>query len=85
MFKHSFVSSHRNFSMNHPSNILNIAHRQPFLQEDLDVLLHVDRVVPGSVHYSINRYRKQPQWNIDDTGILIYHVEKNNRAEMADG
>ena len=59
-------------------DILSIAHRSPLLHEDLDVLLHVDRTVPGSVHYSINRYKKQPQWSIDDTGILIYHVEKNN-------
>lgn len=72
------VSLHRNFSMNRQIDILRIAHKLPFMQEDLDVLLQVDRVVPGSVNYSINRYRKQPQWNIDDTGILIYHVEKNN-------
>ena len=64
--------------MNQLTDILTIAHRQPLLQEDLDVLLHVDRIVPGSVQYSIKRYRKQPQWSIDDTGILIYHVEKNN-------
>ncbi|HNL66372.1 MAG TPA: AraC family transcriptional regulator, partial [Ferruginibacter sp.] len=64
--------------MNQSTDILAIAHRQPVMQEDLDVLLHVDRVVPGSVNYSIRRYRKMPQWNIDDTGILVYHVEKNN-------
>jgi len=66
--------------MDHYSDILSIAHREPLLHEDLDVLLHVDRIVPGSVNYSIRRYRKQPQWNIDDTGILVYHVEKNNPA-----
>jgi len=59
-------------------DILTIAHKQPFMQEDLDVLLHVDRTVPASVHYSIKRYRKQSQWDIDDTGILVYHYEKNN-------
>ena len=59
-------------------DILSIAHKQPLMQEDLDVLLHVDRTVPGSVHYAIKRYRKLPQWNIDDTGILVYHYEKNN-------
>jgi len=75
------VYLHRNISMNTDANILNIAHRQPFLQEDLDVLFNVDRVVPGSVHYSIKRYRKLPQWNIDDTGILVYHVEKNNPTD----
>lgn len=66
--------------MNQLTDILAIAHRQPLLQEDLDVLLHVERTVPGSVQYSIKRYRKQPQWSIEDTGILIYHVEKNNPA-----
>ena len=66
--------------MNNQVDILRIAHKQPLLHEDMDVLLHVDRTVPGSVHYSIKRYRKLPQWNIDDTGILIYHVEKNNPA-----
>ena len=66
--------------MSHQTDILSIAHREPLLHEDLDVLLHVDRMVPGSVHYSIKRYRKLPQWNIDDTGILVYHVEKNNPA-----
>ena len=60
------------------ADILTFAHRQPLMQEDLDLLLHVDRVIPGSVNYSIKRYRKQPQWNIDDTGVLVYHYEKNN-------
>lgn len=64
--------------MNQQPDILSIAHKQPLLQDDLDVLLHIDRSVPGSVQYSIDRYRKLPQWNIDDTGILIYHIEKNN-------
>ena len=64
--------------MNTQTDILSIAHKSPLMQEDLDVLLHVDRAVPGSVHYSINRYKKNPSWNIDDTGILVYHYEKNN-------
>jgi AraC family transcriptional regulator len=72
---------HRNFSMHHPLDILNLAHKQPFMQEDLETLLSVDRTVPGSVKYSINRYKKQPQWSLEDTGVLVYHYEKNNPAE----
>ncbi len=64
--------------MEEQTDILTIAHKQLLLQEDLDVLFHIDRKVPGSVHYSINRYRKQSQWSIDDTGIIIYHIEKDN-------
>ena len=63
------------------ADILSIARKQPLMQEELDLLLHVDRAVPASVHYSIKRYRKQPQWNIDDTGILVYHYQKNDPAE----
>lgn len=62
------------------SDILTIAHQRPLMQEDMEVLLQADRSVPGSVSYSIRRYRKQPQWNIDDTGMLVYHIEKNDPA-----
>ena len=64
--------------MYQPTDILSIARKQPSMLEDMDELLQVDRTVPGSVNYSIRRYRKQAQWNIDDTGILVYHYEKNN-------
>ena len=64
--------------MHSQPDILAIARKQPLMQEELEVLLKVDRTVPGSVNYSIRRYRRQPQWNIDDTGILVYHFEKNN-------
>jgi AraC family transcriptional regulator len=64
--------------MNQQTDILNIAYKQPFMYNELDVLQDIDRSVPGSVHYSIKRYRKEPQWNIEDTGMLVYHYEKNN-------
>ncbi len=64
--------------MKQETDILNIARSEPFLQSEMEVLQDVDRTVPGSVYYSIKRYRKNLQWNIDDTGILIYHYEKNN-------
>lgn len=58
-------------------NILNIAGKQPFQFNELDVLQDVQRTVPGSVNYSIQRYRKM-DWNNDDMGMLVYHYEKNN-------
>lgn len=51
------------------------------MQHELEVLHDIDRSVPGSVHYTIKRYKKQAQWNIDDTGMLVYHFEKNNPEE----
>lgn len=51
------------------------------MHHEMEVLQDVDRSVPGSVHYTIKRYKKQTQWNIDDTGMLVYHYEKNNPDE----
>src|SRR6476620_3080793 len=67
--------------MNHQVDILSLAYKQPFLYNDIEVLQEVVRHVPGSVRYSIKRYKKQPQWNMEDTGVLVYHYEKNNTAE----
>src|SRR6185436_9637639 len=44
----------------------------------LEVLQDIDRSVPGSVRYSIKRYKKHLQWSIEDTGMLVYHYERNN-------
>ena len=67
--------------MNQTLDILALSHKQPFMHEEMEVLQDVVRNVPGSVKYSIQRYRKQPQWNMEDTGVLIYHYEKNNATE----
>jgi AraC-like DNA-binding protein len=47
----------------------------------MDILQDVVRNVPGSVKYSIKRFRKLPQWNMEDTGVLTYHYEKNQPTE----
>jgi AraC-like DNA-binding protein len=67
--------------MNHQTDILALAYKQPLMQDELETLHEVVRTVPGSVQYSIKRYRRDPQWNIEDTGVLVYHYEKNNSAE----
>jgi AraC family transcriptional regulator len=67
--------------MNQQVDILSLAYKQPFLYNDIEVLQEVVRHVPGSVQYAIKRYKKQPQWNMEDTGVLIYHYEKNNTTE----
>ena len=72
------VYLHRNLSMDLQSAILNIPNKNSFSYNELDVLQDIDRSVPGSVHYSIKRYRKEPQWNMEDSGMLVYHYEKNN-------
>jgi AraC family transcriptional regulator len=60
------------------NDILTIAQKQPILYGDLDLLHHTERSVPGSITYSIKRYKRLPQWSIDDTGILEYQYVKND-------
>ena len=59
-------------------DILTMAYRQPILQEDLHLLQEKDRQIPGSVQYVIRRYSRDPRWNLDDTGMMIYHVKKDD-------
>jgi AraC family transcriptional regulator len=61
-------------------DILTMAYRQPVLQEDLHIVMEKDRQIPGSVQYTIRRYSKEPQWNLDDMGMLVYHVRKDDPA-----
>ena len=42
----------------------------------MDLLMEKEQQIPGSVQYSIRRYRKHPQWNTEDLGMLVYHYER---------
>jgi AraC family transcriptional regulator len=64
-----------------PLDILSLAHRQPIMQEELQLLQEKEQQIPGSVQYVIKRYRKQPQWNIDDMGMLVYNYKKDDKRE----
>ncbi len=70
-----------NFQMNQTSDIFSLAQKQPYLHNELELMLDVERTVPGSVHYSIKRYKKLPLWQIEDTGVLVYNYEKVNPSE----
>jgi len=81
LFYKYYLSLHRNFSMNSQLDILELAKRQPIMLDEMENLQKINRNVPGSVQYSIQRYKKHPQWAIEDTGVLHYHFEKNNPSE----
>lgn len=63
------------------SEILAIARKEPFLLQELELLHREDKKVPGSVTYSIRRFRKHPGWNMEDLGMINYHVEKNDPSQ----
>jgi AraC family transcriptional regulator len=67
--------------MHHPPDILTLAYKQPFMHEQLHLLLEKDRQIPGSVQYQIRRYEKDPHWNLDDTGMMVYHYQRVNPQE----
>ena len=64
--------------MKYSNNILTTNYQKQVHLNELDVLQDIDRAVPGSVHYTIKRYKKLDSWNMEDTGALVYHFEKNN-------
>ncbi len=68
-------------SMFNAPDILALAYKQPIMQGQLELLHEKAQNMPGSVQYSIRRHRKNSQWNIEDTGMLVYHYSKDGAAE----
>ncbi len=62
--------------MHQPPDILTLAYKQPFMQEQLLLLDEKERQIPGSVQYMIRRYEKNPLWNLEDTGMMVYHFQR---------
>ena len=62
-------------------DILMMAYKQPVMQDQLVVLQEKDRQIPGSVQYTIKRYQKNPHWNLDDMGMMVYHYKKEDPAQ----
>lgn len=58
-------------------NIMDLARKHPTMLEELELLQEKERITPGSVQYTIKRYRKLPQWSTEDTGMMVYHYKKN--------
>ena len=68
--------------MINPPDILQLAYKQqPIMHEELQLLQEKEQQIPGSVQYMIKRYRKNPRWNMEDTGMLVYHYKKNEPKE----
>lgn len=67
--------------MHQPPDILALAYKQAPMQDQWHLLFEKERQIPGSVNYSIKRYHRNTQWNIEDAGMMVYHYEKNNFSE----
>ncbi len=67
--------------MHQPPDILALAYKQTPMQGQWHLLYSKERQIPRSVNYTIRRYHRNTQWNIEDTGIMVYHYEKSNPNE----
>ncbi len=67
--------------MNHSPEILKLAVRQNLVPDQLVLLHEKHQQIPGSVQYTIERYFRDVQWNIEDTGMIEYHFEKSSPRE----
>jgi len=67
--------------MHNPPDILMLAYKQPVMQGHMHLLQERDRQIPGSVQYTVRRYNRHPQWNVDDTGMMVYHYEQSTPNE----
>jgi len=52
------------------------------MHDQMVVLQEKERQIPGSVQYVIKRYQRNPQWNMDDTGMMVYHFKKAHRKKI---
>lgn len=67
--------------MHNPPDIIALAYKQAPLQSQMQLLQERQQQIPGSVKYSIKRYYRNIHWNIEDTGMMVYHYEKSNQKE----
>jgi len=67
--------------MHNPPDILTIAYKQAPMLEQMTLLQEKEQQIPGSVQYTIKRYHRNPQWSIEDTGMMVYHYEKTAPRE----
>ncbi|TDW99419.1 helix-turn-helix domain-containing protein [Dinghuibacter silviterrae] len=65
-----------------PPDILTIARKQPVLQDTLDLLHQKEQHIPGAVAYVIQRYALQPQWSVDDTGMMVYQHARSDESYL---
>ena len=63
------------------SDILTLAYKQPVMQEQMVLLQEKEQQIPGSVQYTIKRYRKAPQWSLDDMGMMVYQYKREEPAQ----
>ena len=61
-------------------DILAIAHNQPVMVDELEILQEREKQIQGTWQYTIRRYRRNQHWALEDTGMLVYHFQEKEPA-----
>ncbi len=77
----SIVYLCNHFYMESAQNILSVALNHPVMQEEMELVQHKSQRIPGTVQYVINRYRKLPHVNFEDTGMMVYNYRDGGHKE----
>lgn len=62
-----------------PLDILKISNRL-LPDNTMQLVHHKEQNIPDSIQYSITRYVTPNQWVYEDTGMMVYHYQKNTPA-----
>lgn len=60
--------------------ILKTAYRSG-IEPTMDLLVHKEQHIPGSIQFNINRYYAHHPWVADDTGMMVYHYNETNPGD----
>ena len=65
--------------MYQPLDILTVAQKRPLMLGEMQLLTTMEKQIPGSVEYSIQRYRHNPQATVEDLGMLVYNYQAKSK------
>jgi AraC-like DNA-binding protein len=65
------------------TDIFTLAHKYPLMTHELELLYEQEKQIPGSVQYSIQRYRLQPKLNMEDVGMLAYNYQPKHSKDKS--
>lgn len=63
------------------NDILSIASNDSLMKSEMELVQHNAQDIPGSVRYIINRYRKLPEVEIEETAMVNYHYSENENGQ----
>ncbi|RYG45187.1 MAG: AraC family transcriptional regulator [Chitinophagaceae bacterium] len=67
--------------MDHVTNYMPTDNLPTVDVQDVELISEKEQFVPGSVSYSVKRFRKLSGWEVEDTGVLAYNFAGKKSAE----